>query len=304
MADSDINKTPPIPDMPGAAAASTQNERQAIYAELDRRAQGQRLTPAQRRIAQCLIENSNEIGFLSSLELAKLANVSQPSVTRFATSLGFDGYLEMRRHLRSGLSVGESRSEMLTNRYQAAAQAEMHNLDELSKMLADENLIDGFGAALASSRPLAVLGLRASCGLAAQFSYFAAKVHPDVRLLTGGGSINEDQLEQVKAAGGKTVLAFMMPLFPRETVRALEYAREIGLSVALVADASLADYSRWSDMLLQVPINTSLVFDSYSAPSLMVTVLLDAMCNHMKNEAQSRLDHVDISSRKRKVFTR
>ncbi|TKI06954.1 MurR/RpiR family transcriptional regulator [Martelella alba] len=304
MADSELEKTTPLPDLPNGGSASAQNERQAIYAELDRRAQGQRLTPAQRRIAQCLIENSNEIGFLSSLELAKLANVSQPSVTRFATSLGFDGYLEMRRHLRSGLSVGEPRAEILTNRYQAAAQAEMHNLEELSNMLADDSLIDRFGAALASSRPLAVLGLRASCGLAAQFAYFAAKVHPDIRLLTGGGSINEDRLEQVKAAGGTCVLAFMMPLFPRETVRALEFAREIGLTVALVADASLADYSRWSDMLLQVPINTSLVFDSYSAPTMMVSVLLDAMCNHMKNEAQSRLDHLDHSSRKRKVFTR
>jgi len=303
MADSEFNKDINIPDMPGVSAISTQNERQAIYAELERRAQGQRLTPAQRRIAQCLIENSNEIGFLSSLELAKLANVSQPSVTRFATSLGFGGYLEMRRHLRSGLSVNEARPETLTNRYQAAAHAEMHNLEELGKMLADESLIDSFGEALASSRPLAVLGLRASSGLAAQFSYFASKVHPDVRLLTGGGSINEDLLEQVKAAGGTTLLAFMMPLYPRETVRAMEFAREIGMSVALVADAGLADYSRWSDRLLQVPINTSLVFDSYSAPAVIVSVLLDAMCNHMKNEAQSRLDHLDHSSRKRKVFT-
>src|SRR5580704_12590381 len=72
-------------------------DRRAIQAQLDRRTGGQRLTPAQRRSAQCLTERSAELGFPSSMELAELANVSKLSVTRFAIALGFDGYLEMRR---------------------------------------------------------------------------------------------------------------------------------------------------------------------------------------------------------------
>ncbi|AHF79180.1 RpiR family transcriptional regulator (plasmid) [Sodalis praecaptivus] len=304
MADSELTQDTVFVDAAAEKAGQAPNERSAIYGELERRAKGKRLTPAQRRIAQCLIENRNEIGFLSSLEVAKLANVSQPSVTRFATSLGFNGYLEMRKHLRANLVASDAPMEPTTNRYQAAALAEIQNLEMLNAVLGDEALIDGFGKAMATSRPLAVLGLRAAAGLAAQFSYFAAKVHPDVRLLSGGGSIIEDILEQVKAAGGKTLLAFMMPLYPRETLKAMEFAKEIGLTVVLVTDVSLADNSAWADRVLQAPINTDLVFDSYSSPVLLVSVLLDAMCNHMKTESQKRLDQVDISSRKRKVFIR
>src|ERR1700681_3182663 len=84
------------------------NSRQTIQAELDRRTEGQRLTPAQRRIAQCLTERFAEIGFLSSMELAQFANVSQPSVTRFAIALGFDGYLEMRKYLRAVVTTDET----------------------------------------------------------------------------------------------------------------------------------------------------------------------------------------------------
>ncbi|PSH63365.1 MurR/RpiR family transcriptional regulator [Phyllobacterium brassicacearum] len=278
------------------------SDRQAIQAELDRRAVGQRLTPAQRRIAQCMIEHSAEIGFLSSMELAELANVSQPSVTRFAMALGFDGYLEMRRFLRSGVAGDETVPETETNRYQAAALAEATNLTELAQSLADEALVDQFGKALATSRPLAVLGLRASSGLAAQFCYFASKVHPDVRQIAGGGSLIEDQLEQCQAAGGRTLLAFMMPLYPRETVKALEFARHIGMSVALVSDASYANHDALANIFLKARVSSRLVFDSYSASAMLVSVLLDAMCNNMNGEARKRLDQIDRSSKRRKVF--
>ncbi|KRW97195.1 hypothetical protein AQY21_05025 [Paracoccus sp. MKU1] len=273
-----------------------------MRAELERRSAGQRLTPGQRRIAQCMIEHSAELGFLSSMELAELANVSQPSVTRFAVALGFDGYLEMRKFLRSGLSTEEEPSDGEANRYQAAAIAEANNLAELAQALADTDLIDRVGEALAASRPLAVLGLRASADLATHFAYFAAKVHPDVRLLTPGGSLIDDQIEQCRAAGGDTLLAFMMPLYPRETMRAVELARHTGMRIVLVTDASFTDHDELADLLIKARVNSRLVFDSHAAASMLVSVLLDAMCNKMNGEAQKRLDAIDRSSKKRKVF--
>lgn len=279
-------------------------DRQAIQAELERRSTGQRLTPAQRRIAQCMVEHSAELGFLSSMELADLANVSQPSVTRFAVALGFDGYLEMRKLLRSGLPGEEAPADSAANRYQVAAMAEASNLTELAQTLANQDLIDEFGQAMAGSRPLAVLGVRASAGLAAHFAYFAAKVHPDVRLLASGGSLIEDQIEQCCVAGGRLMLVFMLPLYPRETLRAIELAREAGLRIALVTDASYSDHDHLADLLLTVRVNSRLVFDSSAAASLLATVLLDAMCNAMNGEAQKRLDAIDRSSKKRKVFVR
>lgn len=286
------------------AAGSPASERLSLRAELDRRIAGQRLTPAQRRIAQCLVENSAQIGFLSSMELARLADVSQPSVTRFAMALGFEGYLEMRRFLRSSVGGMEPSPDQAENRFQTAAKAEIANLAELAETLADEALVEQFGRALAASRPLPVVGLRASSGLATQFAYFAAKVHPDIRLLAGGGTLLEDQLEQAKAAGAQTLLAFMMPLHPRETVKALEFARQTGLKVALVTDASFDPHAGYADLVLSARANSSLVFDSFAAPALLVGVLLDAMCNRMSSEARQRLEQIDRSSKRRKVFAR
>ena len=69
---------------------------------------GVRLTPTQRRIAQCLLERGTRAAYLSSGEVAGLAGVSQPSVTRFAMALGYDGYPALRRALREARTAGLS----------------------------------------------------------------------------------------------------------------------------------------------------------------------------------------------------
>lgn len=270
--------------------------------EFEARLAGRRLTPGQRRIVQCIADHKGQVGYMSSGELAKLARVSQPSVTRFAVALGFAGYLDMRRRLRAVPDSAVTTGQAIPNRYESAAAAEIANVSDLVASLSDTDLIQAFGAALAGSQPLPVLGLRAAAGLATQFCYFAAKVHPDVRCITEGGSMVEDLLEQAKRAGANTLLAFVMPLHPREAITALRHARQIGLRVSLVSDVTFTNDGNLADLLLRARINSSLVYDSYAAAAVLVSVLLDAMCDAMPEQSQVRLEENERSSKRRKVF--
>ncbi|MBV6826492.1 MurR/RpiR family transcriptional regulator [Pseudomonas sp. PD9R] len=274
--------------------------------ELERRLEGRRLTPAHRRITQILVQHAADVGYLTSMELAQLANVSQPSVSRFAVALGFPGFQEMRRALRSLTepSTTANTNTHNANKYQVAAAAEARNLMELSEQLEDMARIREFGSALAGSAPLLVLGLRASAGLATQFAYFAAKIHPDVRLITNGGSISEDQIEQAKEAGATCILSFAMPLYPRETIQALQYARQVGLDLAVVSDPAFPTQGLAPDFSLSTRICSSLVFDSSVSSAFLVTVLLEAMCDAMPDGGEARLEAGDRSSMRRKVFIR
>src|SRR5882757_1984650 len=96
-----------------------------------------RLTPTQRRIAHCLVRKADEAPFLSSVEVAELAGVSQPSVTRFAVALGFDGYPALRRHLREVAPAQLPADGAAFNEYQQAVHAEFENLRHLAALLAD-----------------------------------------------------------------------------------------------------------------------------------------------------------------------
>ncbi len=267
--------------------------------------EGHRLTPAQRRIAHCMVRQPQEAAYLSSVELARLAGVSQPSVTRFAVALGFDGYPALRRALRA--PVAEDGGEPGgaegpgANVYQRAVASEIENLRQLAASLADPGPVAEAGRLLAASRPLPVLGLRAAAAQARGFAYFAAKVHPEVRLLDEGGSMLADRIDAAVVAGASALLCFALPRHPRETARALELARAAGLRVVTVADSAFAPVVHPDDLLLPAPVSTTLAFDTVCAPMLLGRVLLEAMCDALP-DAPARLESFDARAAERGLF--
>ncbi|MFJ4011766.1 MurR/RpiR family transcriptional regulator [Streptomyces sp. NPDC090026] len=264
--------------------------------------EGHRLTPTQRRIAHSMVRRAADVPFLSSVELAELAGVSQPSVTRFAVALGFDGYPALRRHLRE---VAPPEAAPLPqdapNEYQQAVHAEIENLHHLAALLADPEPVERAGRLLAASRPLPVLGLRAASSQARGFAYFAAKVHPDVRLLDEGGSMLADRIDSARRAGASALLCFALPRHPREVVEALEHARAAGLTVVTVADSAFAPVAAHSDLLIPAPVGTGLAFDTACAPMLLGRVLLEALCDGLP-DAQARLEDFDAQAAERGLF--
>lgn len=272
--------------------------------------EGHRLTPTQRRIAHCMVRQAGDAPFLSSVELAELAGVSQPSVTRFAVALGFDGYPALRRHLRdsadgttgTGSRPGGDEAEPDPyNAYQQAVHAEIDNLRHLAALLADPAPVERAGRLLAASPALPVLGLRAASAQARGFAYFASKVHPDVRLLDEGGSMLADRIDGCVRAGADVLLCFALPRHPKEVADALAHARGAGLRVVTVADSAFAPVAHPEDLLLPAAVGTGLVFDTACAPMLLGRVLLEAMCDGLP-EAQSRLEAFDARAAERGLF--
>ncbi|MEV8635301.1 MurR/RpiR family transcriptional regulator [Streptosporangium sp. NPDC051023] len=275
--------------------------------------EGHRLTPAQRRIAHCLVQHAAEAAFLSSVEVAELAGVSQPSVTRFAMALGFDGYPALRRQLRElglpetgvpgapGARADERAGDTAPNEHQRAVLAEIANLQRLAGTLADPKPVAAAARLLAASRPLPILGLRAAAAQAAGFAYFAAKVHPDVRLLDEGGSMLADRIERAASAGASALLCFALPRYPAELTGALAVARDVGLSVVTVADSAFAPAAALSDLVLAAAVGTSLVFDTACGPMMLGRVLLEAMCDEIPG-AEGRLEAFEVSAAAREIF--
>lgn len=256
---------------------------------------GHRLSPGQRRIAQYLVDHLTEAAFLSITDLAERAGVSQPSVTRFATSLGYAGFPALREALQpialsAVAGAGDSREEIRRNELQAAIDAEIENLESLRRVLADPGQVLEVGRQLARSVPLTVVGLRISASLAEYFAYAARRIHPDVRVVSRGGSVAFDTLLQAREAGGSWVLAYAMPRHSNETLAAVRAARSTGLRVALVTDLTMGPLVEEADVTLTAPAGARLVFDSYAAPGVLSAALLQAMADAEPERTQARLE--------------
>lgn len=283
-----------VNERPGGEVKASSNRLAALF---NRR----RLSPTQRRLARYITDHPHEAPFLSSVELASRVEVSQPSVTRLAVALGYDGYAGFQKELRR-LVLTEAGGVETSNKFQSAVAAEVGNLQALRDFLGGASVVSGVGRYLAASEPLVVLGLRASAALATYFGYFAEKIHPDVRLITSGGSVAADRLSHARQAGGEWVLCFLLPRYPKETLEAMSYARELGLRVATVADRVAEPVGGASDVVLPAEVGTQLVFDSQAGPMVLAGVLLEALADASPARTQTRLEDFERRAAELRLF--
>jgi DNA-binding MurR/RpiR family transcriptional regulator len=262
---------------------------------------GARLTPTQRRIAHSLVEHAHRAAYLSAAEVADLAGVSQPSVTRFAMALGYPGYPALRRELREATAAPRGEAGE-SNAMQLAIQAEAAHLERLCDQLDRLDDVRRAAQLLVASRPLPVLGLRAAAPLAGYFGYFAAKVHPDVRVLDAGGTQLLDRLDQALAAGASAMLVMVLPRYPRESLEAVREARAAGCAVVAITDSAVSPVAETADVVLPAAVGTQLVFDLHTGPMAMAMVLLQAMCDAAPEPVQRRLEEFEATAARRHIF--
>jgi DNA-binding MurR/RpiR family transcriptional regulator len=248
------------------------------------------------------VEHAGAAAYLSAAEVADLARVSQPSVTRFAMALGFDGYNALRRRLRELVTDGTPAGAAGDNELQLAVRGEIDNLARLADRLADRGPVAHAARLLAATRPLPVLGLRAAAPIAAYFGYFAAKVLPDVRVFEHGGSLLADRLEQARVAGATAMLAVVLPRYPVEALEALREARAAGIAVVAITDSPVSPAADVADVALPAAVGSRLVFDLHTAPMALTMVLLQAICDAAPADVQLRLEQFERSVSRRRVF--
>ena len=249
-----------------------------------------RLSPTQRRIVQRMLGMFPDVAYLSTIEIAERTGVSQPTVTRLATALGFAGFPEFRSALRAAVlaPVPGQRSPDRHDSTAAAVDQEHANLETVRHTLAADRTTEAVRL-LAATTPLGVLGLRASAALADYFGYFARRVLPSVTVCTDA-SVVDDTVLQLHQQGATALLVFAMPRYPAGTVAALRLARRLGMAAVVVTDSARAPFAAEADVLLVAPAGTGLVFDSHAAAVVLAVALLDAMANTAPERTQRRLE--------------
>ena len=75
-----------------------------------------RLTKSEKRIADYMLRNQDEVAFLSAAEIAEQLDLSEATMVRFARTLGFDSYPAMREVLQAKFRYLATHSARLRSR--------------------------------------------------------------------------------------------------------------------------------------------------------------------------------------------
>lgn len=264
-----------------------------------------RLTTTQRRVAEFIVENPHQAPFMSSIELAKACDVSQPSVMRLANAMGFNRYRDFQERMRDIVIETNNRTgdkEPRRTRFQEVIDGEISNLADLGTLLHTDSTVRGAAEMLMTTPVLPVVGTRASSPVSTYFAYFAAKIRDRVFQVTSADSLGLESLHSAHLQGCTACLVILLPRYPREVSNALSFIKELGVRIVLVTDRPDSPGAPYADSQLIAPVRTQLQFDSQAAPLLMASILIDAMSTSQPQRVSERLEAFEAFVDRQRVF--
>jgi len=243
-----------------------------------------RLTPAQRRILQYIIEHYEEAIFLTASQLAQNVGVSEATVVRLAQALGFDGYPGMQRKFRQGLQDRLSTVTRLEHTVDhtrktgdvvvKVLQEDIHNLSQTLRNLSLD-IFERAVADLQSAKRVFVVGLRGAHAPALTLATYLRFLGKQAYLLVPGHGEMWDILQGL--ARSDLVVGISFPRYTQITLEVLQHARKKRARVGAITDSPLSPLARHAHWVLTATCQLDSYIESFTAATSLINALLTAM---------------------------
>ena len=235
-------------------------------------------------IANYILAHYDKAAFMTAQKLGKTVGVSESTVVRFATMLGCDGYPGLQRSLQDLM-----RSRLTAVQRIEVTSGQMNGDDVLDRVL---NLdIDRIRRTLEvtsktdfnravdqiiSCNTIYIMGARSSAALAEFLGYYLSLVFPRVKIVP---SITTSELfERIMHIDERDVMiGISFPRYPRQTVKALDFAKHNGAKVIAVTDSASSPIAKYADSLLLARSDMASFVDSLVAPLSLINALIVAV---------------------------
>jgi DNA-binding MurR/RpiR family transcriptional regulator len=240
------------------------------------------LTPSETKIAQVLLDEYPTSGLGTAKSLAKRAGVSDPTVIRLVTKIGFDGFAAFQRRLleeveaglRSPLMMMEAKRPAAKGR--SVAEVYMRSVAEAVEAGADTTLPRLYDRAVetimnAKGRVL-VLGGRFSRFVSGMLAAHLAQFRSNVVSLEALSAETFDMLLDLDERD--TLIVFDYRRYQLDVIRFAEQAADRGVSLILFTDPYRSPIASRAKVVIVGPTEVGSPYDSLAPPVAQIEALV------------------------------
>jgi len=246
----------------------------------------------QRKVADFILDNFDNIPFIDVHGISKQVGVSVASVIRFAQSVGFTGFSELRdavsESLKKHLNKNEifpliDKSRLDNDILSSVAKLDVKNINDTLTMI-DRDTFDNAIDLIIRSKRVFTAGLGISYLLAEILSYQLTQVGIDASALKHTHTLFHEQIMYMKK--DDLLICFSFPPYSKETVDAAGYADKNGIKVISITNKSTAPITSFSEAVLTVKSENMLFTNSFAAISVLINAIATACA--VKNKIKAR----------------
>lgn len=259
-----------------------------------------RLSKGQKRLASLVLHDCGKVVDLTASRLGQLVNLSESTVVRFATVLGYNGYSEFQ------IAVGElvkskltptqrieitkkriGRKDIIENVMQADILKLKHTFENLNR--------DDFYAsvdAILDARTIYIIGARSTEPVAHLLSYNLSLIFPNVKHVQV--SSTAEIFEQMFSIGANDVLiAFSFPRYSSKVVNAVKYASSRNARVVVITDSMTSPLVQHATYSLIAETDMASFMDSVVAPISIINTIIIEITHRKEREILDRFDKLE-----------
>lgn len=259
-----------------------------------------KLSKSQKKIATFILENYDTAVFMTAAKLGAEIDVSESTVVRFASGLGYDGYPELQKALEEWVKGQWSSVQKVGAKYSNSSQSEilMSVMHSDMEKIADtiENLdpvaFETAVSAILEAKHVYVVGLRSCEPLANFLSFYLSMIRGDVIMLRTT-SMTELFEQMIRVSAQDVVIGISFPRYSMRTLKAMEFARDRNAKVISITDSVHSPMCMYSACNLLARSDMVSIVDSLVAPLSVINALVVALCVKAPDQARENLKELE-----------
>lgn len=254
----------------------------------------------QRAIARYIQDHPDQVAFMTASRLGATVGVSESTVVRFATEIGYPGYpalqQAMQEMIRSKLTSVQ-RLEMTsrnipTERLLDAVLDQDIDILKRTKENMDRDAFYRAADALVGAKKVYVLGAGSSFALASFLAHYLRLIFDTVQLVEATSEATI--LQQIVRAGkDDAVIAISFPRYSKKAAKTLRYASDRGMVTVAITDSPLSPLAEHASHLLLARSDMVSFVDSLVGPQSIVNALLVTVAIRKKQEVADTLRKIE-----------
>ena len=260
----------------------------------------EQMSKGQKLLADYILKNYDKAVFLTAAKLGKVVGVSESTVVRFATQLGYQGYPGFQKALEELVRNKLNSIQRMEVTYGRISQSEIlasvlqSDIEKIKLTLAnmDQNAFELAVETILNAKRIYVVGIRSCAPLANFLSFYLNLIFDNVTSVHTNSS--SEIFEQLIRIGAEDVIiGISFPRYSMRTLKALEFASNRKAKVITLTDSVHSPMTLYSSCNLIARSDMASIVDSLVAPLSVINALIVAICMKKQKEVVSTLETLE-----------
>ncbi|MDD6058162.1 MAG: MurR/RpiR family transcriptional regulator [Clostridiales bacterium] len=259
-----------------------------------------KLSKGQKRLAAYITDNYDKAVFLTAAKLGAAVGVSESTVVRFATHLGYKGYPEFQSALEELVRNKLNSIQRMEVTYGRISQSKIlesvlkSDADKIQSTLTkiDQNAFELAVDTILHAKNIYIIGIRSCAPLASFMAFYFTLMFEHVHLLSTSSS-SEIFEQMVRIGKEDVIIGISFPRYSMRTLKAMEFANNRNAKVITLTDSIHSPMNLYSSCNLIADSDMASIVDSLVAPLSVVNALIVALCMKKQGEVAETLEMLE-----------